>query len=126
MPNEFVVHSVAPDFALVSAILCLGRDWEFQYTSDKSRVAGHLKRHIDFWKKIQAPGFVTSVIDQGFKIPFTTDPPAFGAKNNQSSLQHREFVDTAIAELLSNNCVREISEIPFCRNPPTVASNTQK
>jgi len=88
------VHSVAPDFALVSAILCLGRDWEFQYTSDKSRVAGHLKRHIDFWKKIQAPGFVTSVIDQGFKIPFTTDPPASSALKTTSQASSTENLST--------------------------------
>ena len=59
--------------------------------------------------------FTTSVIEQGFRIPFISNPPAFAAVKNQSSLQHRPFVDATITELLNNNCIKEHASL---RRPP--------
>ena len=85
LPNEFGVHSVAPDFALVSAILYLGRDWQFQCTSDKSRVAGNLKRHIEFWKKIQA---FKKIRVSRFRSPPTLPPSALKTTSQASSTEN--------------------------------------
>jgi len=64
---------------------------------------------------------VQTTVDQGYIIPFISKPPPFFAKNNQSSLRNPEFVETAISELLANNCIEEVSEPSFCCNPLTVA-----
>ena len=62
------------------------------------------------------------VIESGYKIPFIFTPPPFFAKNNRSSLEHPEFVQSAIAELLSNRCIFQVHSPPFCCNPLTVAT----
>ena len=89
-------------------------------------MAGSLKKNIAFWQKINAPSFVLSVIDQGYRLPFVTEPPPFSAKNNKSSLDHPEFVENAIDELLQRNCIKEVDSQPYCNNPLTVADSTEK
>ena len=61
------------------------------------------------------------LVDYGYVIPFETPPPAFYAKNNQSSLRNRPFVDEAIRKLEAFGCIEESSTRPFCCNPLTVA-----
>ena len=88
---------------------------------------GNLKAHTKFWKEtLQVSNLIQSVIDDGYKIPFTSDPPPFAAKNNQSSLHHREFVDKALMELLLNGCIEAVDDEPYCCNPLTVAGAGEK
>jgi hypothetical protein len=103
------------------------RNWEFSENVDlhqaPSGVKGKLKQCLTFWKnELKANKFVVNVIDEGYKIPFICVPPPFYAKNNKSSIDHPEFVETAIAELLENRCVIQVQNRPYCCNPLTVAA----
>ena len=69
---------------------------------------------------------VQSVIENGYKIPFTTHPPPFAAANNRSSREHPDFVEKAIGELLKNGCIQAVDVEPYCCNPLTVAGNNEK
>lgn len=102
------------------------RYWEAERGPDSIPVAGRLKNHISFWRSIKAPSFVLSIIDQGYMLPFVTEPPPFLAKNNQSSFDHRDFVENSIEELLICNCVEELPTQPWCCNPLTVADSAGK
>ena len=63
-------------------------------------VKGNLKRHIKFWQNIGASPFIRSIINYGYKIPFVTVPPKVLQRNNRSALQHAQFVEQAILELI--------------------------
>lgn len=42
-------------------------------------------------------------------------------KNNHSSLLHKEFVDSAISELLNQGLIEQCSKAPYIVNPLTVS-----
>ena len=69
---------------------------------------------------------IFKIIEEGYKIDFTHEPPPFAAKNNQSSLNQPKFVDEAIHALVKNQCVRECPTVPHCCNPLTVATGWEK
>ena len=67
---------------------------------------------------------VTSVIRDGYKIPFTYTPKKAYFKNNKSSLQEYEFVTKTLKELLQNNLIEETKSIPYVVNPLSVAEDS--
>ena len=48
-------------------------------------------------------------------------PPAFFARNNRSSLLHRDFVESEITNCLKKSYILEVDTPPHCVNPLTVA-----
>lgn len=76
----------------------------------------------DYWERtLCAPFFVLSIIKNGYCLPFSSVPPAFFARNNRSSLQHRDFVESEIANCLKKSYIIEVDAPPHCVNPLTVA-----
>ena len=87
-------------------------------------VKGRLKTHLDYWENvIGANGVVTSVIKEGYKIPFTYTPQKAYFKNNKSALRNSDFVADSIKDLLINNLVKETNNIPHVVSPLSVAEN---
>ena len=70
---------------------------------------------------MKASDFVISIIRKGYFLPFNEYPPPTAEKNNQSSLRNGKFVEDSIDQLLASECVKEVSEIPYCVNLLTVA-----
>lgn len=68
-----------------------------------------------------APGFILSVIRDGYKIPFIDLPPPRVSHNNSSALKEREFVSEAIFDLLKNKCVEVLDRPPTIINPLSVS-----
>ena len=82
-----------------------------------------LKQNLKYWKfDLSANEFICNTIGFGYILPFTQLPPKVTLKNNRSSLNHADFVYTAISELLSSGCVKETCE-PYVVNPLTVSVN---
>ena len=79
-------------------------------------IKGRLKGCVQFWESISAPQFVLSVIREGYKIPFLHTPPRAFFPNNKSFHEHKQFVASAIKELLRVGSVLE------CPTPPTVVN----
>ena len=65
--------------------------------------------------------FVINIVKHGYSLPFIFQPPPFYAANNKSSLRNRSFVEKSIEQLLADNCIEEVSAMPYCCNPLTVA-----
>ena len=84
-------------------------------------VKGRLKASIEFWHFIGAPKFILDIISDGYKIPFITTPPPVHLKNNGSALEHSDFVNGAILELLQDNRIQELIVPPEIINPLTVS-----
>ena len=90
--------------------------------SERGSVAGKISEHQFYWENIlEASPFVMSMVKNGYYLPFKRQPTKCFLKNNKSSLRHKEFVTNSILELLRDNCIEEVSDIPYCVNPLTVA-----
>ena len=64
------------------------------------KVKESLKRNIAFWEHIGASRFICDTNVDGYNIPFIYTPPAASFCNNRSAIQHTEFVEQAISDLL--------------------------
>ena len=82
---------------------------------------GRLRKSIQFWREIDAPRFILDTIEFGYKLPLLQIPPPFVATNNNSALQESEFVESAISELLSLECITEVFAAPAGINPLSVS-----
>ena len=84
-------------------------------------VKGQLRSHNTFWQEIGASQFIIDTISRGYIIPFVSTPPRAFSKNNKSALQHSDFANCAIDELIANRCVVQCSSPPAVVNPLSVA-----
>ena len=73
---------------------------------------------------IGAPGFILSVIRDGYKIPFIVFPPPKVSPNNGSALKERNFVSEAIFNLNRNKCLEILNHPPAIVNPLSVSSQS--
>ena len=97
-------------------------NWEVLQGDKSNGVKGRLKKSFNYWEStISASRFVLDIISEGYKLPFVNFPGRCYLNNNLSARNHPEFVQQAILELLSRDCIEEHSEPPFCVNPLTVA-----
>ena len=81
-------------------------------------VNGRLKTHLDYWENVIGEnGVVTSVIKEGYKIPFTYTPQKAYFKNNKSALRNSDLVTDSIKDLLINKLVKETNNIPHVVSP---------
>jgi hypothetical protein len=96
---------------------------ESQVAVQTHSVKGRLKSCISFWKDTIRPSYneIISFIEQVYVIPFVDKPQSFYLKNNKSALKNKEFVDSAIQDLLDKNCVYETFYKPYNINPLSVA-----
>ena len=54
---------------------------------------GSLKESVEFWAtSLQAPEFVSSIINEGHRLPFGQYTSTHFLKNNTSSLEHPQLV----------------------------------
>ena len=70
---------------------------------------------------IGAPGFILSVIRDGYKIPFIVFPPPKVSPNNGSALKERVFVSEVIFNLIRNKCLEVLDHPPAIVNPLSVS-----
>ena len=84
-------------------------------------VQGRLKTSAEFWTNtLQASSFVLEIVKSGYRLPF---PAPVCMKNHRSALENKEFVHSAIDELLAASCVVECKECPTVCSPLLVVKN---
>ena len=101
----------------------------FQYEEGSADpiIKGRLKSALHFWREeIKAPHSILSIIEQGYKIEFLTEPPSMSFLNNKSALQQKTFVSEAVGELLKQKLVKEVEKEPYIVSPLSVAKNGDK
>ena len=97
---------------------------EVEQGSNSVVVKGRLESHVEFWKLIGASHFIINTISNGYVIPFVHTPPHATFLNNQSAFQHKEFVASAIADLLKVDSIVECLNAPFVVNPFSISVQT--
>ena len=48
-------------------------------------IKGRLKMHIKQWEKLHPPTWILSLINDGLKIPFISEPPVMVLPNNKTA-----------------------------------------
>ncbi|XP_057310156.1 uncharacterized protein LOC130648141 [Hydractinia symbiolongicarpus] len=85
-------------------------------------IVGNLKKNETFWEdELECSPYVLGIIKNGYRLPFKTKSSNFFAKNNASSLRHKNFIEDSIEDLLLQGCIEEDETMPYCCNPLTVA-----
>ena len=95
--------------------------YEYEQGQKSIIVKGRLKKHVSFWRSINAGEYILDIIENGYKIPLLNKPNRIYCKNNRSSLLESEFVSEAIQDLLDRALIEKCSSPPFIVNPLTVA-----
>ena len=82
--------------------------------SSSFSVKNSLKKHIKFWRdELHVNVFVDSVITEGYKIPFDSEPTSIFCKYNASDFKYSTFFDQAVRDLLENGFIQEMQSQPF-------------
>ena len=95
--------------------------FEYEQNVTPPILKGRLKGHLPYWESIYANRFIIDIIHFGYRIPFIETPIRACLANNKSALEHSEFVETAITELVQNFVVVEVPFIPHIVNPLSVS-----
>lgn len=79
---------------------------------------------MEFWlHDLKAPEYVCNIVKFGYLIPFFQRPTSAHFTNNKSAINHADFVNKVILELIGNGVVVEAEFPPFVVNPLTVPVN---
>ena len=95
--------------------------YEFKSNDVTVSVRGSLRKSLQFWKDIDAPRFIIDTIEFGYKLPLLQIRPPFVAKNYKSAIQEAAFVESAISQLLSLECISEVFAPSAVINPLSVS-----
>ncbi|MCG7876286.1 MAG: reverse transcriptase domain-containing protein, partial [Candidatus Thiodiazotropha endolucinida] len=90
---------------------------------DSKSPVGRLKMCANQWKSAGANGYILSVVQGGYRIPFKQLPDPVYLKNNKSARENPSFVSSEISSLLKKQCIVKVSDRPYVINPLTVAYN---
>jgi hypothetical protein len=82
---------------------------------------GSLKNWLTEWRLITDNQYILDIVENGYKIPFKTEPEQIYINNNKSSLENKDVVASEITNLLNKGCIREVSTKSLIVNPLTVA-----
>ena len=94
--------------------------------SQPPSVQGRLRSHSDYWlQELEPSSFVKEVITQGYRIPFVRLPDPVFYRNHNSALEHKEFVEKAIQELVATCCVEQCSQFSAVCSPLSVVVNAR-
>jgi hypothetical protein len=62
---------------------------------------GSLKNRLTEWRLITDNQYILDIVENGYKIPFKTEPEQIYINNNKSSLENKDFIASEITNLLN-------------------------
>ena len=84
-------------------------------------VQGRLKEHSEFWlNELESSDFVKNIVQYGYRMPFLVLPAPVFKFNHQSAVMNKEFVSSAIDELVEGRCITACKECPLVCSPLSV------
>ncbi len=71
-----------------------------------------------FWEQeLKSPPWVLQLLETGYFLPFTSEPPCYEEKNNKSALDNLTVVTEMVHEMIALKIVSVVHEKPRCVNP---------
>ncbi|VDI48754.1 Hypothetical predicted protein, partial [Mytilus galloprovincialis] len=114
----------SPDILKVQNVDSFDSFYDYESGTSCINVNNRLKNSLDFWKNINASKFILDLIENGYKIPLIYEPESVLLRNNKSALEHIDFVEKAVQELIDASLIEEVSNRPHVVNPLTVSINS--
>ena len=88
-------------------------------------VQSRLRENIGFWRDVlKAPEAVLDTIDSGYVLPLMSEPIPIVLSNQQSALANTEFVQQSVSELLTNRCIKQVTDMPVICSPLYVVESS--
>ena len=78
---------------------------------------------LKYWRSV---GANEAILQDGYTIPFYTNPKSAILKNNTSALNNKKFVEGEIGQLLRSGRIVETARIPYVVNPLSVSVKDKK
>lgn len=87
-----------------------------------------MAKHIEYWKRIDAPAYLLDVIKNGYRLPFKSNnlEPRFTLSNATMSPEDINFVTSEIESLIQTEAVSEVDAPAQVNSPLFVVRNTGK
>ena len=128
-PMEEISEDVAESFEDIctfwSSLHFMSDDFDIDsHNSDFDNVKGSLRKNLEHWHHIGANPFVIDTIENGYKIPFFTNPISKFLQNNQSAIQNANFVTCTMKELLKSGRIKETRAPTYIVSPFTVTKSS--
>ncbi|CAG2244135.1 unnamed protein product [Mytilus edulis] len=123
LPEEHQTER-SPDILKVQNVDNFDSFYDYESGTSCINVKNRLKNSLDFWKNINASKFILDLIENGYKIPLINEPESVLLRNNKSALEHKDFVEKAVQELIDASLIKEVSNRPHVVNPLTVSINS--
>ena len=99
-------------------------EFESGNSMDRISVQGRLKSHAKFWlDELDPSSFVKEIVSQGYRIPFIRLPDPVCYRNHRSAIEHADFVQEAIWELVDLACMIQCPKCPVVCSPLSVVVN---
>jgi hypothetical protein len=93
---------------------------EFETITGKNSI--HNPDAIKFYREtLNADRHVLTILEQGLKFPFHSDPSQYEERNNKSARDNKELVWTKMTEWEAAKYVKRVDTKPRCVNPLSVA-----
>ena len=81
-------------------------------------VQGMLEKHSSFWRdELKVSEHILGIVSSGYKLPFIRFPKPCFQENYKCSISDQQFIASAIAELVANNCAQRVTEPPIVCSP---------
>ena len=85
----------------------------------------HKPEFRDYWAStLKANSWVMDLLENGYTLPFHSEPQPSETRNNLSARKHQQFVREEVIKLQQSGVVTFVAEKPFIVSPLTVASNS--
>ncbi|CAG2237876.1 unnamed protein product [Mytilus edulis] len=123
LPEEHQTER-SPDILKVQNVDNFDSFYDYESGTSCINVKNRLRNSLDFWKNIHASKFILDLIENGYKIPLINEPESVLLRNNKSALEHKDFVEKAVQELIDASLIKEVSNRPHVVNPLTVSINS--
>ena len=98
-----------------------------KFEPETVKVAGNISRQEfrSFWENdLKADIWTMNVVQEGYKLPFSTPPGKYQERNNKSARQEKPYLITSVASLRERGVVKKLRCRPWCTNPLTVSSRS--
>ena len=91
------------------------------------QVQGHWKRYVDYWEQVlKAPEYVIDLIRNSYVLPLFSASLPYTGCNHKSALEQKDFVTSAVLDLLATECILKVDKRPFICSLLLIAEGPDK
>ena len=86
-----------------------------------------MKEHLEYWEQVlKAPDYIIDSIRNGYVLPLFSAPTPYIGCNHKSAREQKDFVTSAVKDLLATGCILKVDKRPFICSPLSVVEGSNK